>query len=234
MAPNGSAIVFGLLDRQMQTKLWLRYLDKFDLQALAGTDGASFPFWSPDSKSIAYFVEGNSTLRRLDLTTGLAQIVCKTQGSARGGTWGPDGTILFTPGTNNPLQRVPAKGGIPEDFTKLDPKIVDGSHRFPVFLPDGQHFLFTLWSNHLETASKIGGIYIGSLKNSEIRKLSSDSSQAILAGNNRLLIYRNEALQAISIDPEKLEVTGVLEEITQHPLFLPASGALGASASICW
>jgi serine/threonine protein kinase/Tol biopolymer transport system component len=231
MAPNGSAIVFGLLDRQMQTKLWLRHLDKFDLQALVGSDGATFPFWSPDSKSIAYFVEGNSTLRRIDLTTGITQIVCKTQGSARGGSWAPNGTILFTPDTNHALQKVPATGGIPEDFTKLDPNIIDGSHRFPVFLPDGQHFLFTLWSNHLETASKLGGIYIGSLKNREIRKLSSDSSQAILAGNNRLLIYRNEALQAISIDPEKLEVTGVLEEITSHPLFLPASGALGASAS---
>ena len=113
----------------------------------------------------------------------------------------------------------------------MDPNIIDGSHRFPVFLPDGQHFLFTLWSNHLETASRVGGIYIGSLGNNEIRKLSSDSSQAILAGNNRLLIYRNEALQAVSFDPKKLEITGALEEITPHPLFLPASGALGASAS---
>ena len=88
MAPNGSAIVFGLLDRQMQTKLWLRYLDKFEVQPLAGTEGASFPFWSPDSKSVAYFVESNTTLRRLDLSTGISQILCKTHGSARGGTWG--------------------------------------------------------------------------------------------------------------------------------------------------
>jgi serine/threonine protein kinase/Tol biopolymer transport system component len=232
MAPNGSAIVFGLLDRQMQTKLWLRYLDKFDVQELAGTDGASFPFWSPDSKSIAFFVEANSTLRRLDLSTGISQILCNTRGSARGGTWSADGTILFTPDTNNAIRKVSAKGGTPQDITRLDPNIIDGSHRFPVFLPDGQHFLFTLWSNHLETASKIGGIYIGSLGNNEIRKLSSDSSQAILAGNNRLLIYRNEALQSVSFDPNKMEITSALEEITPHPLFLPASGALGASASI--
>ncbi len=231
MAPNGSAIVFGLLDRQMQAKLWLRYLDKFEVQALQDTDGASFPFWSPDSKSVAYFVETNSTLRRFDVSTGISQILCNTHGSARGGTWGSDGTILFTPDTNNAIQRVSAKGGTPQDVTKLDPNIIDGSHRFPVFLPDGQHFLFTLWSNHLETASKVGGIYIGSLGNNEIRKLSSDASQAILAGNNRLLIYRNEGLQAVSFDPKKMEITSALEEITPHPLFLPASGALGASAS---
>jgi Tol biopolymer transport system component len=231
MAPNGTAIVFGLLDRQMQAKLWLRYLDKFEVQPLQGTEGASFPFWSPDSKSIGYFVERNSTLRRLDLTAGISQIICSTRGSARGGTWGPDGTILFTPGTNSPIQKVAAKGGTPEDVTRLDPNIIDGSHRFPVFLPDGQHFFFTLWSNDVETASKVGGIYIGSLGNNEIRKLSSDSSQAILAGNDRVLIYRNEALQAISFDPIKMEITSALEEITPQPLFLAASGALGVSAS---
>jgi Tol biopolymer transport system component len=215
----------------MQAKLWLRYMDKFDLKALEGTEGASFPFWSPDSKSIGYFVEINSTLRRLDLSTAISQTVCNTAGSARGGTWGPDGTILFTHGTNHPIRKVSSKGGTPKDVTKLDPNIVDGSHRFPVLLPDGQHFLFTLWSNHLETAEQVGGIYLSSLGSSEIRKLSSDFSQAILAGNDRLLIYRNEVLQAISFDSKKMEIGGALEEITSNPLFLPASGALGASAS---
>jgi eukaryotic-like serine/threonine-protein kinase len=231
MAPDGSAIVFGLLDRQMQTKLWLRYLDRFEVQPLAGTEGASFPFWSPDSKSIGFFVETNSTLRRLDLSSGISQIICSTRGSSRGGTWSKDGMILFSPGTNTPIEKVLAKGGTPQDLTVLDPNIIDGSHRFPVFLPDGQHFLFTLWSNHLETSAKVGGIYLGSLKNSEIRKLSTDSSQAIVAGDNRILIYRNETLLAVSLDPQKLEFTSSLEEITPHPLFLPASGALGASAS---
>ena len=204
MAPNGSAIVFGLLDRQMQTKLWLRYLDKFDLQALAGTEGASFPFWSPDSKSIAYFVEGNSTLRRLDLTTGISQIVCKTQ--ARRAVVPGDlmERSFLLPERTTLYKEFRQKVALLKTLRNWIPILIDGSHRFPVFLPDGQHFLFTLWSNHLETASKLGGIYIGSLKNSEIRKLSSDSSQAILAGNNRLLIYRNEALQAISFRSGKI------------------------------
>lgn len=231
VAPDGSAIVFGLLDHQMQTKLWLRSLDKFDLQPVSGTEGASFPFWSPDSKSIAFFVESSSSLRRLDLGSGIVQYICKTLGSGRGGSWSPAGIILFTPDTNSPIQRVAATGGTPVDVTKLDSSIVDGSHRFPVFLPDGQHFLFTLWSNQSETAARLGGIYVASLNGGEIRKLSSDCSAAVLAGDNRLLIYRNEALQAVTFDPKKIEITGVVEEITQHPLFLPASGALTASAS---
>lgn len=231
MSPDGSKIVFGLLDHQMQTKLWLRSLDKFEAQPIAGTDSASLPFWSPDSKSIAFFVESNSTLRRLDLATGIEQVLCKTAGSARGGSWGSNGIILFSPGTNTPIQQVPATGGAPKDVTKVDPAILDGSHRFPVFLPDGEHFLFTLWSNHMETAARVGGIYAGTLSTGEIRKLSSDASQAVLAGKDRLLLYRNEALQAVAFDAEKLEMNGSIEEINRQPLYLPASGALGASAS---
>jgi Tol biopolymer transport system component len=176
-------------------------------------------------------VEDNSTLRRLELSSGISQVICKTLGSGRGGAWGRDNTILFTPDTNSPIMQVSANGGAPKAVTKLDSNILDGSHRFPAFLPDGRHFLFTLWSNHVETAAQIGGIYVGSLDNGEIRKLSSDSSQAVLAGNNRLLIYRNESLQAVSFHPEKFEITGTLEEISAQPLFLPASGSLGASAS---
>ena len=95
----------------MRTKLWLRYLDKYDLQAIAGTEGASFPFWSPDSKSIAYFVETNTTLRRLDLSTGISQILCRTHGSARGGP----GDLMersSLPRNEHAIQKVPAKGGI--------------------------------------------------------------------------------------------------------------------------
>ncbi len=231
LSPDGSAIVLGLLDHQMQTKLWLRYLDKFDVVPIAGTEGGSFPFWSPDSKSIGFFVDSDMTLRRLDLASGISQVLCKTQRSARGGTWGIDGTILFAPGLNCPIQQVSAKGGTPRDVTKLDPKILDGSHRFPIFLPDGKNFLFTLWSNQMETASRVGGIYVGSLKNGEIRKLSADASQAIPFRNNRILIYRNNALQSVSFDLQKLEITGGVEEISTHPLYLPVSGHLAASAS---
>jgi serine/threonine protein kinase len=238
-APDGSAIVFGTTRPAMRgAQLWLRKLDGFETVPLAGTQGASHPFWSPDSKSIAFSVDEEAVLKRMDLESRSIQVICKTTpsglriaGFARGGSWGPDGTILFTSNSNAPIQRVPASGGEPVDVTKLDPSILDGSHRYPIFLPDGKHFIFTLWSNHAETATKRGGIYLASIQKGIIKKLTSDTSEAALAGNNQLLVCRNQVLVALSIDLQNYQIVGEGKQIVSNPLFYPASGALAASAS---
>jgi serine/threonine protein kinase/WD40 repeat protein len=238
-APDGSAIVFGTTRPAMRgAQLWLRNLDRFETVPLKGTQGASHQFWSPDSKSIAFFVDEEAVLKRMELDSQSIKVICKTTpsglriaGFARGGSWGADGTILFTSNSNAPIQRVPANGGEPVDVTKLDPTILDGSHRYPIFLPDGQHFIFTLWSNHAETAAKHGGIYLASIQKGIIRKLTSDTSEAALAGNNQLLVYRNQALVALSIDLENYKIAEEGKQIVSNPLFYSASGALAASAS---
>jgi eukaryotic-like serine/threonine-protein kinase len=233
LAPDGSAIVCGARDMSLKVKLWLRRLDRFESVMLEGTEGASHPFWSPDSKSIAFFTDADKSLRRLDIASGGIQVICKTTANpfARGGSWGSDGTILFAPSANSPIQRVSATGGEPHDVTKLDPSILDGSHRYPIFLPDAHHFLFTLWSNHLETAAKMGGIYLASFEKGVERRLTSDLSQAVLAGNDRILVHRNDALVSLSFDMRKFEVTGSAEQIASHPLYSISSGSLAASAS---
>jgi eukaryotic-like serine/threonine-protein kinase len=240
LAPDGSAIVFGTTrpPARRGAQLWLRKLDRFETVPLEGTQGASHPFWSPDSKSIAFFVDEEAVLKRMDIESRAIQIICKTTptgmrnaGFARGGCWGTDGTILFTPNSNAPIQRVAASGGEPVNVTKLDSSILDGSHRYPVMLSDGQHFLFTLWSNHAETASRVGGIYLASLQKGIIKKLTPDLSQAVLSGNSQLLAYRNDSIVALSFDPSNFEITGEGKEIASHPLFQLASGALSASTS---
>ena len=214
-------------------RLWLRRLDRFESVTLEGTEGASHPFWSPDSKSIAFFTDADQSLRRLDIASGSIQVICKTNANpfARGGSWGSDGTILFTPSANSPIQRVAATGGEPHDVTKLDPSILDGSHRYPIFLQDGHHFLFTLWSNHFETAAKMGGIYLASFEKGIERRLTNDASQSVLAGDDRIIVHRNDALVALSFDMRKLDVTGSAQEIASHPLYSLSSGSLAASAS---
>ncbi len=112
-APDGSAIVFGLTDPAMGVQLWLRRMDRFDTIPLEGTVGATHPFWSPDSKSIAFFVNTDASLRRIDLASSTTQIICKNIPFGRGGAWGTDGTILFTRDYNSPIQRVRATGGEP-------------------------------------------------------------------------------------------------------------------------
>jgi serine/threonine protein kinase len=238
-SPDGSAIVFGTSRPTMTgAQLWLRRLDSFDTIRLEGTQGATHPFWSPDSKSIAFFTDEEAVLKKMDLESRTIHIICKTTASglrlagfARGGSWAADGTIIFAPNANSPIQRVPVTGGEPVNVTKLDPSILDGSHRYPIFLSDGQHFLFTLWSNHAETATRIGGIYLASLKSGELRKITSDVSQSVLAGNDQLLVYRNEALVALPFDPVNFKITGEGKEIVSKPLFFRPDGALSVSAS---
>jgi Tol biopolymer transport system component len=230
-SPDGSSIVFTALDPALGPQLWQRRLDHFDAQLLNGTVGATFPFWSPDGQSIAFFRDADATLCRYDLATATVQVITKVQFGGRSGTWGADGTILFTPSSNSPIERVPASGGKVENVTVLDPKVLDGSHRYPVFLPDGHHFLFTFWSNQVEAASRVGGIYLASLEKGIERRLTPDLSQAVLAGGDRILVRRAGALVALPFDPKTFTVASNGERITDKPRFSSSSGALAAAGT---
>jgi Tol biopolymer transport system component len=231
LAPDGGSIVFGAADPLSGNRLWLRRLDRFEAEPLADTETGILPFWSPDSQSIGFFRSSDQTLCRYDLTTGKVQVLAKTGALGRGGDWGTDGTILYAPSANSSIVRLPPAGGEPEEITRLDPSILDGSHRYPVRLPDGEHFLFTLWSNHLETAARIGGIYLASFEEGILRKLTPDVSRAVLVGRDRLLVRRDGALVALPFDAEKLEITGRGETIAEAPLFAPHSGAVSATGT---
>jgi DNA-binding winged helix-turn-helix (wHTH) protein/Tol biopolymer transport system component len=137
LSPDGRQLAY-VATADGQSRLWVRQLASTKAQPLAVTEGgAAYPFWSPDSRSIGYFSAGK--LRRIDASGGSAQLVADAK-SARGGTWNADGVILFAPTSSGPLFRVPATGGEAVAVTKLGD--VQGSHRFPAFLPDGKHFLF--------------------------------------------------------------------------------------------
>jgi len=119
--------------------LWVRSLDTPDPQQLAGTDGAAFPFWSPDSRFIGFFA-AQGKLKKIAATGGPPQTLCDASGG-RGATWGRDGVILFCPSPGSVSHRVSSAGGVPSPVT--DSKTTGGGqHRFPWFLPDGRHSLF--------------------------------------------------------------------------------------------
>ena len=108
-------------------------------QALAGTEDAYGPFWSPDSRSIGFFARDK--LVRIDASGG-APLRLADALHGRGGAWGLNGTILYAPNTRGPLYRVEASGGTPQPATKLDAAAKQIVHRWPQFLPDGEHFLY--------------------------------------------------------------------------------------------
>ena len=151
LSPDGRQIVF-VASGDGASRLWVRPLDTTAAQPLAGTEGATYPFWSPDSRSIGFFADGQ--LKRRDLSGGAPQRLAPVAG-ARGGTWSADGVILFAPSNVGPLSRVPAGGGDVVPMTTLGAG--QASHRFPQFVPGGRQFLF-----YVQGSAETAGIYLGS------------------------------------------------------------------------
>jgi Tol biopolymer transport system component/tRNA A-37 threonylcarbamoyl transferase component Bud32 len=167
LSPDGRQIVF-VAAGDGASRLWLRSLATTTAQPLAGTEGATSPFWSPDNRSVGFFADGK--LKRIDLGGGAPQTVA-TATSARGGTWNADGVILFAPSNAGPLVRVPASGGPPVAVTKLDRQ---GSHRFPSFLPDGRHFLF-----YAQGRPDTAGIYVGALDGPDAHRVTAADTAGV-------------------------------------------------------
>ncbi len=166
LSPDGRQIVF-VASGDGASRLWRRSLATTTAQPLAGTEGARYPFWAPDSGAVAFFA--NNQLKRTDLSGGAPQ----TLGPAslgRGGTWNADGVLLFTPSSGGPLLRVPASGGPPVAVTTLRGQ---SSHRHPSFLPDG-HFLF-----YAQGTADAGGIYLGTLDAADTHRLTAADAPGV-------------------------------------------------------
>jgi Tol biopolymer transport system component len=189
-------------------QLWVRALDALTPQALPGTEGARFPFWSPDSRSIGFFMGGK--LKKVEFSGGPVQTLCDA-GTAWGGTWNRDGVIVFaTLGFG--LYRVFATGG---DLTLL--KAVDRAHleteyHSPSFLPDGRHLLYYIRSGRKETR----GVYLSSLDGGVNQRLLGIESNAVYAPPGYLLFVREGALFAQPFDARQLWFTGVPFPVTER------------------
>ena len=208
LSPDGRQIVF-VAAGDGAPRLWLRWLAKTTAQSLAGTEGATHPFWSPDSRSIAFFA--GSALKRLDLGGGAPQTVAPVT-SGQGATWNADGVILFAPTTISPLMRVPVTGGAAKAATTLGPQ--QSAHRAPYFLPDGGRFLFFATG-----APDAAGIYLGALDGRAPTRLTPGDGSAVflpdrhgpggsLRGGGWLLWVRTGMLVAQQLDVEKAALIG--------------------------
>jgi Tol biopolymer transport system component len=206
ISPDGRFLTF-VAQSPRGPNLWVRALDSQAAHELPGTAGAAFPFWSPDSRSIGFFSSGK--LRRIDIAGGTPTEICDVP-VGRGGTWNADGVIVFNAVNDGPLLQVPATGGAPTPLTTLDVTRRENSHRNPMFLPDGRHFLYFIRSDDRE----ISGIYVGSMErpHERIRVVPSDFSGVYSPGlderSGYLLWLRNGALVAQPFDAERFTVSG--------------------------
>ncbi len=228
VSPDGRRLVFRARDTSGNAALWLRPLDGLTAHPLAGTDGGSFPFWSPDSRSIGFFADGK--LKKIDASGGPPQTLCNASEQPRGGTWSRSDEIIFSSDINTPLYRVPATGGTPIAVTKLDEARHESTHRWPYFLPDGRHFLYYI---RLGTASFAAesGVYIGSLDSSEPKLLVRSQANGLYVPPGYMLFWREGSLMVQPFDAKGLKPTGEALPIAEAVQFAAGANYAVFSAS---
>ncbi len=207
ISPDGRLLLFPASSKDRGIQLWIRPLDTLEPRPLPGTEQASYPFWSPDSRSIGFFAGGK--LKTVAVTGG-EPLVLADAPNGRGGAWSRDGTILYAPALSSGLYRVPRAGGASQSVTHLDASKSQGTHRFPTFLPDGHHFLYyacgldPMW---MEFGGPWDGIYLGSLDGGADRFLARSDSDGQYASSH-ILFMRQSTLLAIPFDPRSLVLSG--------------------------
>jgi Tol biopolymer transport system component len=206
LSPDGTMMTFVASIGSGRPSLYLRTLGAEVPRKLAGTEGASYPFWSPDSRSIAFFADAK--LKKLDLFSGGAPLTVTPASDGRGGTWGPDGTILFAPETQESIQRVSVGGVLGEPVTQLDSEREgETTHRFPSFLPDGRHFLYLRGSHPAANTDEVNSIWIGDTESDQTSELMKSGTQAAYA-QGHVFWVREQFLMARPFSVDKLAFTG--------------------------
>jgi Tol biopolymer transport system component len=205
-SPDGRAIAFTATGPSGESQLWLRPLQSREAQPLAGTEGGNGAFWSPDGRFIGFFAQGK--LKKLNLENRAVQAICNANVDL-GATWNATGDIVFSPFNRVPLHRVAASGGEPVAITTLDTSRGENSHRWPHFLSDGRHFVFTTRSSMAENTT----IAVGSLDSKEIHRLVPAQSNAVFVAPGYLLYAQQGALLARRFDLQKLALVGDTEPV---------------------
>ena len=200
ISPDGRKLAFTGTMPGGKSMLWIRRMDSSQSTALPGTEMAYLPFWSPDSRFIGFFADGK--LKKIDANGGPPLTLCDAR-FAGGGTWNRAGIIIFRPDLG-PLYQVSSAGGEAKPLLKLDELRKERGQFAPHFLPDGDHFLYTSYSQEQGK----GGIYVGSLGTKESRQLSSAETNAAFAQPGFLFFGRGSTLMAQPFDSGKLQFGG--------------------------
>lgn len=205
ISPDGRYVTFAAKDDKGNQSLWLRPLGELSATPIAGSENGTFPFWSPDSRFLAFFAGGK--LKKADLTGAPALAICDVQTNPRSGSWNRDGTIIFSASARGAISRVSAAGGTPAAVTTIDERASETTHRWASFLPDGRHFIYMVGTHSAGTRSETNSIYAGSLDSPEKKLLLRGRSNAVYAAGH-LLYVRDRILVAQPFDPKKLQLTG--------------------------
>ena len=228
LSPDGKMIAFIGKDSLNINRLWVRPLKTLVAKDFPGTENAFYPFWSPDGKYIAYF-SGNS-LMKIDINAGPPNKVCDAP-AGRGGSWSNNNKIVFAPNATGGLYMVSANGGNPVEIVKQDTSIKDQSLRFPYFLPDGEHFIYSI-QNVFSGSSPGDVVKVGSINSDTDVTLFHASSNTEYADGN-IFYLRQKALICQGFDPDNFKVKDDFQTIAGNILYFDGriKGAFSVSGA---
>jgi len=197
ISPDGRTLAFTAKNVDGKVTLWTRPIDALVAQPLPSTDDAQFPFWSPDSKFIAYAT--NDKLMKIPAAGGPPQTICAAS-LVRGGSWGSAGEIVYG-SSAGPLLRVPSAGGAPSALTRVTGGQLN--HRFPSYLPDGHHVIY-----YSQGSGDAAGLYVVSVDTGETQRLGAADSGALYDSQSGYLLFVNQgSLLAQHFDAKQLRLT---------------------------
>ena len=184
VSPDGRKVVFAAGDNEGKRQIWIRTLDTLEPRPLTDAEVNTRPFWAPDSRSIGFVIGGK--LKKQDIAGGPPQTICDAP-TGSDGTWSTDGVILFDGRSNDPILRVPAAGGVAKPEVIDDPKNGTATPGWPMFLPDGRHFLFT------RNTGTDQAVVAGTLDSHEIKPLFKATSRVLYAEPGYCSSWREHA-----------------------------------------
>ncbi len=226
ISPDGQAVAFTARDAAGKQLLWVRRIDSITAVSLPGTENAAFPFWSPDSRFLAYST--TARIMKVGLKGDPPQSVCDLNPgiTARGGSWNRDGVLIFNNGPA-PLYRAPASGGSAEPIGKLEREEGETGRQFPSFLPDGRHFLYAA-----SGSKDWNGVWVGSLDDGKTKRVTTAETGAVFdAPSGRLLFVRRGVLLAQTFDLNSFELSGDPLTVAEHVESASLPGLIAFSVS---
>ncbi len=204
VSPDGASVAFVAVTPSDGTpRLYVRNLDRLDATLLPGTEGADAPFFSPDGQWIAFFA--SRKLKKIAVTGGAAVTLCDAP-NGRGGTWGEDATIVFSPGLLTPLWRVSASGGTPQAVTALDAG--EATQRWPQILPGGRAVLYSSLSPAADLDFDNGNLVVQAISTGAPKVVVRGAYYGRYVRSGHLLYVQRGTLFAAPFDRERLELTG--------------------------
>jgi eukaryotic-like serine/threonine-protein kinase len=236
ISPDGRFVTWLGRGEDGKRLLWLRPLNSRQARPIPGTENARYPFWSPDSRFIAFFTD--RSLMKVD-TQGGPPLELTTIGvNPRRGSWNQSDVILFSPSSLESIYSVPATGGTPTPVTKIDAGRGETTHRWATFLPDGRHFLYMAGTHTAGTRSEINAIYVGDLEHPENPKLLVRARSNAEYADGHLLYVRDGVLVAHPFDLDELTLHGapfpVAEGVQYSPGFFHGVFAVASNGTLVY